>query len=218
MLHDLGRRFFSALYTYLPPCNPRDCQVLQSSSPASPGHLQRRLQPPASRKTMTARLALLERFVENDCIPAEPVFAREMDEIEGRKGSRWKEIPPVLTSLKSRARSLGLWNLFMPKVQLQYHSLHQQPMSSLQLHGVSSLHSSSTYCISSISYCPKVPYMHTAVTRQPRTKNVWGIVRSHYFKVCIPATAVNQSYVPARHPSWFSISFRMIIGIRVTRI
>lgn len=66
--------------------------------------------------SMTARLDLLESFVENDCIPAEPVFALEMEEIEGRTGSRWKEIPPVLTSLKSKARSLGLWNLFMPKV------------------------------------------------------------------------------------------------------
>lgn len=65
---------------------------------------------------MTARLALLETFVENDCIPAEPVFAGEMDEIEARTGSRWTEIPPVLTGLKSKARSLGLWNLFMPKV------------------------------------------------------------------------------------------------------
>lgn len=75
---------------------------------------------------MTARLALLENFVENDCIPAEPVFALEMDEIGGRTGSRWKEIPPVLTSLKAKARSLGLWNLFMPKVQ-QYASTYVTP-------------------------------------------------------------------------------------------
>lgn len=74
--------------------------------------------------TMAGRLALLSRFVEDDCIPAESIFAREMAEIEGRTGSRWTEIPPVLTKLKAKARSLGLWNLFMPKVclevQLQY--------------------------------------------------------------------------------------------------
>ncbi|CAM9096795.1 unnamed protein product, partial [Hapterophycus canaliculatus] len=63
---------------------------------------------------MAARLAVLETFVENDCIPAEPVFTREMDEIEARTGSRWSEIPPVLKQLKEKARSLGLWNLFMP--------------------------------------------------------------------------------------------------------
>eukprot|EP00752_Nemacystus_decipiens_P002215 g2105.t1 len=64
---------------------------------------------------MAGRLALLSRFVEDDCIPAESVFAREMAEIERRTGSRWAEIPPVLIKLKAKARSLGLWNLFMPK-------------------------------------------------------------------------------------------------------
>lgn len=68
---------------------------------------------------MAGRLALLNSFVEDDCIPSEVVFALEMAEIEGRTGSRWKEIPPVLTKLKAKARSLGLWNLFMPKVCLQ---------------------------------------------------------------------------------------------------
>lgn len=68
---------------------------------------------------MAGRLALLNSFVENDCIPAESVFAREMAEIEGRTGSRWTEIPPVLKKLKAKARSLGLWNLFMPKVCLK---------------------------------------------------------------------------------------------------
>lgn len=66
---------------------------------------------------MNARLTLLQSFVEDDCIPAEIVFAREMAEIEARTGSRWKEIPPVLSNLKAKARSLGLWNLFMPKVR-----------------------------------------------------------------------------------------------------
>lgn len=65
---------------------------------------------------MASRLALLEKFVENDCIPAEPVFTQEMADIEGRTGSRWNEIPPVLAKLQAKARSLGLWNLFMPKV------------------------------------------------------------------------------------------------------
>lgn len=69
---------------------------------------------------MAGRLALLRSFVEDDCIPAESVFAREMAEIECRTGSRWTEIPPVLTKLKTKARSLGLWNLFMPTVRVKY--------------------------------------------------------------------------------------------------
>lgn len=67
--------------------------------------------------TMSQQLSLLRSFVENDCIPAEHVFAGQMEEIEARTGSRWTEIPDVMTELKAKARSLGLWNLFMPKVR-----------------------------------------------------------------------------------------------------
>ncbi|ORY94711.1 acyl-CoA dehydrogenase/oxidase [Syncephalastrum racemosum] len=48
-------------------------------------------------------------FVENDCIPSEPIFKAQM----GQGDQRWKVIPPVLEELKSKARSLGLWNLFL---------------------------------------------------------------------------------------------------------
>lgn len=65
---------------------------------------------------MSTRLPLLKSFVEEECIPAEVVFARELEEIEARTGSRWTEIPPVLGKLKVKARARGLWNLFMPKV------------------------------------------------------------------------------------------------------
>ncbi|ORZ12312.1 acyl-CoA dehydrogenase/oxidase [Absidia repens] len=50
-------------------------------------------------------------FVENDCIPAEKTFELQM----GKGESRWKVIPPVLEELKVKARSLGLWNLFLGK-------------------------------------------------------------------------------------------------------
>lgn len=66
---------------------------------------------------MTEKIIVLQQFVENDCIPSEVIFDREMDDIESRTGSRWAEIPPVLTELKAKARSMGLWNLFMPKVK-----------------------------------------------------------------------------------------------------
>ncbi|CAM0142690.1 unnamed protein product [Umbelopsis sp. WA50703] len=48
-------------------------------------------------------------FVENDCIPAEPVWHEQM----GQGDQRWKVIPPVIEDLKKKARSLGLWNLFL---------------------------------------------------------------------------------------------------------
>ncbi|CDH52700.1 acyl-dehydrogenase [Lichtheimia corymbifera JMRC:FSU:9682] len=50
-------------------------------------------------------------FVENDCIPAEKIFDAQM----GQGENRWKVIPPVLEELKAKARSLGLWNLFLGK-------------------------------------------------------------------------------------------------------
>ncbi|KAI8147316.1 acyl-CoA dehydrogenase/oxidase [Fennellomyces sp. T-0311] len=48
-------------------------------------------------------------FVENDCIPAERIYALQM----GKGEDRWKVIPPILEELKAKARSLGLWNLFL---------------------------------------------------------------------------------------------------------
>ncbi|ORX60581.1 acyl-CoA dehydrogenase NM domain-like protein [Hesseltinella vesiculosa] len=48
-------------------------------------------------------------FVENDCLPAEAIFEAQM----GQGENRWKVIPPVLEELKVKARSLGLWNLFL---------------------------------------------------------------------------------------------------------
>ncbi|KAI9250601.1 acyl-CoA dehydrogenase/oxidase [Sporodiniella umbellata] len=50
-------------------------------------------------------------FVENDCIPAEKLFELQL----GTNENRWKVIPPVLEELKKKARSLGLWNLFLGK-------------------------------------------------------------------------------------------------------
>lgn len=75
---------------------------------------------PTRQRAMTSSelLHALETFVENECIPAEVTIAQEMQAIEEKSGSRWKEIPSTMTKLKDKARSLGLWNLFMPKVKL----------------------------------------------------------------------------------------------------
>ncbi|KAI8912994.1 acyl-CoA dehydrogenase/oxidase [Powellomyces hirtus] len=57
------------------------------------------------KKTLTA-------FVELECIPAEALHHKQM----GAQGSadRWKVVPSVIEHLKTRAKSLGLWNLFLP--------------------------------------------------------------------------------------------------------
>ncbi|KAJ2081121.1 hypothetical protein H4R24_002592 [Coemansia sp. RSA 988] len=50
-------------------------------------------------------------FVEEECIPAEAEYRGEL----GEGAQRWKTVPRVIERLKARARSLGLWNLFLPK-------------------------------------------------------------------------------------------------------
>ncbi|KAI9003139.1 acyl-CoA dehydrogenase/oxidase [Gaertneriomyces semiglobifer] len=55
---------------------------------------------------------VLEDFVEFECIPAEKIAHQQM----GKMGSddRWKIVPGVIEKLKDRAKSLGLWNVFLP--------------------------------------------------------------------------------------------------------
>ncbi|KAI9140566.1 acyl-CoA dehydrogenase/oxidase [Paraphysoderma sedebokerense] len=53
----------------------------------------------------------LIHFVENECIPAERIYEKQL----GTGESRWKTQPAIMETLKSNARSLGLWNLFLPK-------------------------------------------------------------------------------------------------------
>ncbi|KAG0214132.1 hypothetical protein BGX28_002648 [Mortierella sp. GBA30] len=50
-------------------------------------------------------------FVENDCLPAEEVYESQV----GTGDQRWKSVPPIMEELKAKAKSLGLWNLFLPK-------------------------------------------------------------------------------------------------------
>lgn len=53
----------------------------------------------------------VERFVEEECIPSDAVFHSQLG--EGQK--RWTTYPPIVDDLKSRAKNLGLWNLFLPR-------------------------------------------------------------------------------------------------------
>ncbi|KAK4105089.1 acyl-CoA dehydrogenase NM domain-like protein [Parathielavia hyrcaniae] len=56
-------------------------------------------------------LDVVAKFVEEDCIPADPVLEAQI----GVGDKRWQSHPPVIEDLKKKARSLGLWNMFLPK-------------------------------------------------------------------------------------------------------
>lgn len=53
----------------------------------------------------------MKKFVEEDCIPADPVFHAQL----GSGEERWTTYPPIIDTLKAKARSIGLWNMFLPK-------------------------------------------------------------------------------------------------------
>ncbi|KAB8556624.1 hypothetical protein FH972_025660 [Carpinus fangiana] len=54
----------------------------------------------------------VERFVEEEVIPADAVFKASLGE---SVKERFAAHPKILEDLKARARSLGLWNMFLPK-------------------------------------------------------------------------------------------------------
>ncbi|KAI0012762.1 acyl-CoA dehydrogenase NM domain-like protein [Xylariaceae sp. FL0662B] len=56
-------------------------------------------------------LDIVANFVEEDCIPADPVFEAQI----GEGSARWEHHPPIIEELKAKAKKLGLWNMFFPK-------------------------------------------------------------------------------------------------------
>lgn len=56
-------------------------------------------------------LDVVAKFVEEECIPADTVFEAQV----GAGDARWQAHPRILEDLKDKARSLGLWNMFLPK-------------------------------------------------------------------------------------------------------
>ncbi len=51
-------------------------------------------------------------FMEAHVYPAEPVYARHLDQVD-----RWT-VPPIMEEMKKKAEAEGLWNLFMPDASL----------------------------------------------------------------------------------------------------
>lgn len=54
---------------------------------------------------------LVERWVAEECIPADAVYSSQLSQ----QSSRWVGHPSILGDLKKRAKELGIWNMFLPK-------------------------------------------------------------------------------------------------------
>ncbi|GLD92451.1 hypothetical protein PINS_up000984 [Pythium insidiosum] len=59
----------------------------------------------------------LVRFCEQRVFPAEYLHIQQLSEAR-TKGQAWTHVPEVIETLKAEARSLGLWNLFLPSVTI----------------------------------------------------------------------------------------------------
>ncbi|KAK6008590.1 hypothetical protein QM012_000493 [Aureobasidium pullulans] len=57
-------------------------------------------------------LDIVEKFVEEECIPADAVFQQQIGD---STAERFSGHPAIIEDLKKRARELGLWNMFLPK-------------------------------------------------------------------------------------------------------
>lgn len=89
-------------------------ELLQNSQN---GHLSASARIPAIARPFVSERAmktldLVEKFVEEECIPADAVFARQIGETTEQ---RFSSHPPIMEELKAKAKKLGLWNMFLPK-------------------------------------------------------------------------------------------------------
>ncbi|KAJ4338724.1 hypothetical protein N0V95_007967 [Ascochyta clinopodiicola] len=61
-------------------------------------------------------LDIVEKFVEEECIPADQVYLRQIGETTKE---RFSSHPVIIEDMKKRARELGLWNMFLPKAHFK---------------------------------------------------------------------------------------------------
>lgn len=81
------------------------------------GHLTASQRIPAMARPFVSERAaktldLVEKFVEEECIPADAVYLRQIGETTQE---RFSAHPSIIEDLKKRAKELGLWNMFLPK-------------------------------------------------------------------------------------------------------
>lgn len=58
----------------------------------------------------------VEKFVEEECIPADAVYLRQLGETVEQ---RFSAHPSIIEDMKKRAQELGLWNMFLPKAHFK---------------------------------------------------------------------------------------------------
>ena len=66
---------------------------------------------PELRPEAVDLISRVKDFIEKECVPVEHTFHEQIQ--DGDK--RWKSYPPIMNELKDKAKSLGLWNLFLPE-------------------------------------------------------------------------------------------------------
>lgn len=72
----------------------------------------------SSQHNQSTRLTIqqVEKFVEEECIPADAVYTRQIGETLQQ---RFTSHPSIIEDLKKRAQELGLWNMFLPKAHFK---------------------------------------------------------------------------------------------------
>ena len=59
-------------------------------------------------------------FVNDYCIPADEIYFKQ---VSTDPAKRWKTIPPIIETLKSKAKELGLWNMFLSNIIRKVHNI-----------------------------------------------------------------------------------------------
>ena len=66
---------------------------------------------PELRPEAVDLISRVKDFIEKECVPVEHIFHEQIQDGD----DRWKSYPPIMNELKDKAKSLGLWNLFLPE-------------------------------------------------------------------------------------------------------
>ena len=66
---------------------------------------------PELRPEAVDLISRVKDFIEKECVPGEQTFHEQIQDGD----ERWKSYPPIMNELKDKAKSLGLWNLFLPE-------------------------------------------------------------------------------------------------------